>query len=130
MKGDNESCRCEDPLDPQSRGEFRAWARAQVANTAYVNSLIAAGKGTPDIAFVGGSIVESMGGKWFGKGEDENLKTLKKTFDKYFKKESGATLDAVTLGIAGDTVRINSMDSFALFHHQRQPSFFSFDSFS
>ena len=105
LKGDNESCRCEDPLEPQSRGEFRGWARAQVSNTEFVNTLIAAGAGTPDIAFLGGSIVEAMGGKWFGRAneDDDNLKSLKRMFDRNFDK---AGLDAVSLGIAGDSVRV------------------------
>jgi hypothetical protein len=105
LKGDNTTCRCEDPLTPQPRGEFRAWSRAQVANMNYVKALIADGKGSPDIAFVGSSVVEAMGGKWFGRESDENLKSLKKIFDKNFQTQSGADLDAVSLGIAGDTVR-------------------------
>ena len=105
LKGDNDSCRCEDPLDPQSRGEFRAWAKAQTENTNMVNSLITQGKTNPDIAFLGASIVEEMSGKWFGADLDENLKSLKKLFDKNFKKSEGAELEAVALGVAGDTVR-------------------------
>ena len=92
-------------MDPQSRGEFRAWAKAQNENANFVNTLIAQGKTTPDIAFLGGSIIEEMSGKWFGTDLDENLKSLKKMFDTNFKKSSGAELDAVALGIAGDTVR-------------------------
>lgn len=105
MKGDNDSCKCEDPLVPQSRGEFRAWAKAQNANAELVKSLIEQGSTTPDIAFLGASIVEEMAGKWFGADMDDNLKSLKKLFDTNFKKSEGAELDAVALGIAGDTVR-------------------------
>ena len=70
-----------------------------------MNGLIAEGKTTPDIAFLGGSIVEEMSGKWFGIDRDENLKSLKNLFDKNFKKNAGAQLEAVALGVAGDTVR-------------------------
>lgn len=103
LKGDNDSCRCEDPLDPQSRGEFRAWAKAQTENVILVNSLVAQGKTNPDIAFLGASIVEEMSGKWFGTDLDENLKSLRKMFEKNFKKSAGAELEAIALGIAGDT---------------------------
>ncbi len=105
LRGDNDSCKCEDPLEPQSRGEFRAWAKAQNANVAFVDSLIEQGKAAPDIAFLGASVVEEMSGKWFGVDKDENLKSLKRMFDKNFKKSEGADLEAVALGIAGDTVR-------------------------
>lgn len=104
MKGDNDSCRCEDPLEPQSRGEFRAWSGAQNANTESINSLIAAGKTTPDICFMGASIIEEMSGRWFGRDLDDNLKGLGTLFKKNFQKSEGGELDAVALGIAGDTV--------------------------
>jgi hypothetical protein len=106
LKGDNDSCKCEDPLDPQSRGEFRGWAKAQVGNTNLVQSLVDQGKVTPDIAFLGASVIEEMSGKWFGNDGDDNLKSLKSLFDKNFQKSEGSELDAVALGIAGDTVRV------------------------
>jgi hypothetical protein len=105
LKGDNDSCRCEDPLDPQSRGEFRGWAKAQVGNKDLVQSLIDQGQATPDIAFMGASVIEEMSGKWFGNDVNENLKGLKTMFDKNFKKSEGGELEAVALGVAGDTVR-------------------------
>ena len=63
------------------------------------------GRATPDIAFLGASIVEEMSGKWFGKEMDANLKDLKELFEKNFQKSQGAKLEAVALGVAGDTVR-------------------------
>lgn len=59
----------------------------------------------PDIAFLGASVVEEMDGRWFGNSHDEDLNRLEKLFNKNFKKDQGAELDAVALGIAGDTVR-------------------------
>lgn len=103
LKGDNDSCRCEDPLDPQSRGEFRTWTKAQVANTDLVQSLIDQGLTTPDIAFLGTSVIEEMNGSWFGNDADANLKYLKAMFNKNFKKSEGSDVEAVALGIAGDT---------------------------
>ena len=32
LQGDNDSCRCEDPLVPTSRGEFQTWTRAHLKN--------------------------------------------------------------------------------------------------
>jgi len=57
----------------------------------------------PDIAFLGASVVEEMDGRWFGNSHDEDLNRLEKLFNKNFKKDQGAELDAVALGIAGDT---------------------------
>ena len=59
----------------------------------------------PDIAFLGASVVEEMDGRWFGNSRDEDLNRLEKLFNTNFKREHGAELDAVALGIAGDTVR-------------------------
>lgn len=104
LKGDNDSCRCENPLEPQSRGEFRAWTVAQTANTQLVKSLVEAGTASPDICFMGASVIEEMAGRWFGKDLDDNLKGLGTMFKKNFQKSEGGPLDAVALGIAGDTV--------------------------
>lgn len=93
-------------MDPQSRGEFRTWTKAQVANTDLVQSLIDQGLTTPDIAFLGTSVIEEMNGSWFGNDADANLKYLKAMFNKNFKKSEGSDVEAVALGIAGDTVRV------------------------
>jgi len=67
-----------------------------------VNKMIKDNK-IPDIAFLGASVVEEMDGRWFGNTRDEDLNRLEKLFNQNFKKEEGAELDAVALGIAGDT---------------------------
>jgi len=67
-----------------------------------VNKMIKDSK-NPDIAFLGASVVEEMDGRWFGNSHDEDLNRLEKLFNKNFKKDQGAELDAVALGIAGDT---------------------------
>jgi len=106
LREDDNSCRCQDPLLPEPRGELRAWKRAYSNNALKIQSLVKNGEATPDIAFVGESIVEAMSGTWFGAEGEGKLKDLKKLFDKNFNKSMGASLDGVALGIAGDTVRI------------------------
>mmetsp|Transcript_5824 Transcript_5824/g.13779 ORF Transcript_5824/g.13779 Transcript_5824/m.13779 type:complete len:394 (-) Transcript_5824:1095-2276(-) len=96
------TCRCEDPLQPQARAEFRKWTNAHLENKEAVNKMVQDHK-NPDIAFLGASVVEEMDGRWFGNSRDEDLNRLDKLFNKNFKKEQGAELDAVALGIAGDT---------------------------
>jgi len=81
IKGDNESCKCEDPLEATARSEFKSWSAAHKANVAEVNLYralygsepkivdTALGKPRPaiDVAFVGESVVEAMDGRWLGK---------------------------------------------------------------
>jgi hypothetical protein len=109
LKGDNDSCMCEDPLQPQPRGEFRAWTKAHNANKAVVKATMDAGNLSPDIAFLGASVVEEMDGRWFGEERDDpKLMSIGAMFKKHFSKEAGGDMDAVALGIAGDTVRSNT----------------------
>lgn len=110
LKGDNDSCRCGDPLQPESRGEYKAWASAHVFNKKTVETLIEQGQAEPDIAFLGASIVEEMDGHWFGDVRDKSLEDLEILFKKHFQRYqpdglNKKALDAVALGIAGDTVR-------------------------
>ena len=81
IRGDNDSCRCEDPLEAIPRSEFKAWTAAHKANVADVSLYrailgsaptkieFATGKPRPpiDVAFLGESVVEAMGGQWLGK---------------------------------------------------------------
>lgn len=81
VRGDNDSCRCEDPLEPSPRSEFKSWVAAHKANVAEVNlyralygdmpSMIDEEGGKPrakiDVAFLGESVVEAMDGRWLGK---------------------------------------------------------------
>jgi hypothetical protein len=110
IKGDNDSCHCEDPLQPEPRSELRAWSKSHYGNIQQIIGLMEADLSKPDIAFLGGSIVEKMDGKWFGNKEDDRLKKLAKTFNKHFTNLDGDalgdhSLTAIALGIAGDTVR-------------------------
>lgn len=91
-------------MQPQARAEFRKWTNAHLDNKETVNKMVQDHK-IPDIAFLGASVVEEMDGRWFGNSRDEDLNRLDKLFNKNFKKGEGAELDAVALGIAGDTVR-------------------------
>jgi hypothetical protein len=103
LKGDNDSCRCEDPLQPQARGEFRLWTKAHQANVELVQGAVGSARSI-DIAFLGGSVVEEMDGRWFGKSRNEKLSQLAQIFDQNFSKEKGGSIDGLALGIAGDTV--------------------------
>ena len=61
LKGDNDSCRCEDPTLPAPRNEFRRWSNAHAGNVAMIEDLLTQGVSEPDIAFLGGTVVEKMG---------------------------------------------------------------------
>lgn len=64
-----------------------------------------------DIVFLGDSITEEWNGRWYGKnqetlGEDfekSDLNEINTVFTSKFKKAGGGSLEAVALGIAGDT---------------------------
>jgi len=130
VRGDNDSCRCEDPLEPSPRAEFKSWNAAHKANVAEVSLYRALfgespqlideelGKARPkiDVAFLGESVVEAMDGRWLGKhiiGSSKqkqqqqqgkkNLPMINETFEKLFRKDKGGELEGVALGIAGDT---------------------------
>lgn len=104
LKGDNDSCRCDDPLEPQARGEFRTWTQAHKANKEIVNSY--KDSDFLDVAFLGESLVEEMDGRWMGRPQGDALKGVEKSFRKQFKRsENSNGIEGVALGIAGDTVR-------------------------
>jgi hypothetical protein len=136
IRGDNDSCRCEDPLEATPRSEFKAWTAAHKANVADVSLYrailgsapteieFATGKPRPpiDVAFLGESVVEAMDGRWLGKkivratGEKEGQEGKKpdigKVFERFFRKEKGGPLEGVALGIAGDYVSSACLLSF------------------
>lgn len=101
IKGDNDSCRCEDPLQPQPKAEFRPWTKAHQNNVNIIADMMDQGRSTPDIAFFGASVVEEMDGRWFGDDRDDQLKDMKKLFERNFVSSKGGKMDAVALGIAG-----------------------------
>ena len=127
VRGDNDSCRCEDPLEPTPRAEFKSWNAAHKANVAEVNlyralfgespSMIdeATGKtrSNIEVAFLGESVAEAMDGRWLGKhiigsnqnrdGSSKNIPMINETFEKFFRKDKGGDYEGVALGIAGDT---------------------------
>ena len=100
LHGDNDRCRCTDPLEPLSRLEFPSWKRAQLANRRIVESYV--DSDYLDVAFLGGSFVEEMDGRWRG-DENNELGGVKKAFEQHFMRENSG-MDGVALGIAGDTV--------------------------
>jgi hypothetical protein len=97
LYGGDSSCRCEDPLVPTERGEFQTWTKAHHSNTLLLKSDV-------DVAFLGESLVEEMNGRWMGRTEGAQLKTMRNMFQKKFSRESSG-VEGVALGIAGDTVR-------------------------
>lgn len=110
IKGDNDSCQCEDPLEPAPRSEFRAWSKSHVGNIQQITDMMEEDLSDPDIAFLGGSIVEKMDGRWYGSKSDPRLQNVEKIFNKHFTNLDGDasgddSLTGVALGIAGDTVR-------------------------
>ncbi|KAL7452349.1 hypothetical protein ACHAWC_004077 [Mediolabrus comicus] len=128
VRGDNDSCKCENPLEASPRSEFKSWNAAHKANVAEVNlyralfgekpAMIDEEIGHPrskiDVAFLGESVVEAMDGRWLGKhiigsktnrGENNKsgLPMINKTFEKLFRKDKGGEFEGIALGIAGDT---------------------------
>jgi hypothetical protein len=104
IKGDNDSCRCEDPLEPSPNTDFRSWSKGHTVNQKTVEEIVE--KGTHiDIAFLGESVVEEMDGH-IDRRDAANAQSnkLSKLFQKNFSKANGAKLEGVALGIAGDTV--------------------------
>jgi hypothetical protein len=101
LKGDNDSCRCEDPTIPQPRNEFRSWSNAHAGNVQLITDMIEQGMDSPEIAFVGGSVVEKMDGRWFGDVSLTGLNDVANIFDKHFSGKNGS-MTAAALGIAAD----------------------------
>jgi hypothetical protein len=93
LKGGNEHCRCEDPLQPVGRTEHASWVQAVKANQALVKTAISA----VDLAILGESVVEAMGGRWMGKSRSSQMKAVGALFQRTFRHQ------AVALGVAGDT---------------------------
>jgi len=130
IQGDNDSCKCEDPLEANSRSEFKSWNAAHRSNVADVNlyravygaepTMIEEETGKPrpplDVAFLGESVVEAMDGRWLGKqvvkalnGPDGNegpearrKPDIGRVFEKLYRKDKGGPVEGVALGIAGD----------------------------
>jgi lysophospholipase L1-like esterase len=102
LRGDSESCTCEDPLQPISRAEHASWKVAFKNNRKIIKALEAEGTSI-DVAFIGESVVEEMDGRWMGRQRGGHLQQLKELFDSHFSKAKGGKLNGVALGIAGDT---------------------------
>jgi len=99
LGGGDDSCRCEDPLVPTSRGEFQTWTKAHFANKDLLDTIQ---NNNTRVAFVGESLVEEMDGRWMGQTRGAQLETMKSMFEKKFSADNG--VEGVALGIAGDTV--------------------------
>jgi hypothetical protein len=53
-----------------------------------------------DVAFLGGSLVEEMNGRWLGR-DVRPLAPVKSGFERRFQRELGGKFEGVALGIAG-----------------------------
>mmetsp|Transcript_10344 Transcript_10344/g.23931 ORF Transcript_10344/g.23931 Transcript_10344/m.23931 type:complete len:376 (+) Transcript_10344:165-1292(+) len=100
LSGDDDSCRCEDPLEPTAREEFLTWTQAHIINKELVKSY--EGSSHLDVAFLGESLVEEMDGRWMGRPQGEALRGVERVFQKHFNKTKSG-MQGVALGIAGDT---------------------------
>jgi len=101
LKGNNDSCRCEDPTYPAPRNEFRSWSNAHAGNVQLITDMIEQGISSPEIAFLGGSVVEKMDGRWFGDVTLAGLDTVANIFSKHFSGTEGG-MTAAALGVAAD----------------------------
>lgn len=102
LAGGDNSCRCEDPLVPTERGEFKPWTIAHAANK---QQLQQQSGGVVDVAFLGESLVEEMNGRWMGRTNGAQLQTMRTMFQNKFTRNSSG-VEGIALGIAGDTVRL------------------------
>lgn len=105
LGGGNDGCRCEDPLVPTSRAELRSWTEAYKDNKNLIEKymddhLVMADL---DVAIVGESAVEEMDGRWLGKHRTDELRNIGTIFKNHFRKDKGAPVEGVALGIAGDS---------------------------
>mmetsp|Transcript_12535 Transcript_12535/g.35591 ORF Transcript_12535/g.35591 Transcript_12535/m.35591 type:complete len:504 (-) Transcript_12535:11-1522(-) len=102
LQGDSDSCQCEDPTQPAPRQEFRRWTNAHAGNVMQIQNMIDQGLASPEIAFLGGSVIEKMDGRWFGDIRNQGLNEVAEIFNKHFDGKDGS-MTAVALGIAADT---------------------------
>ena len=102
LAGGDNSCRCEDPLVPTERGEFKPWTIAHAANKQLLKQQSG---GVVDVAFLGESLVEEMNGRWMGRTNGAQLQTMRTMFQNKFTRDSSG-VEGIALGIAGDTVRL------------------------
>jgi lysophospholipase L1-like esterase len=104
LEGGDANCLCEDPLIPMSRTEHRSWVLAFNKNKGmiqpYIQDRLLATE--LDVAFLGGSIVEEIQGRWMGSSQDADLQSLSRLFRANFQG-TNSKIQGVALGIAGDS---------------------------
>ncbi|GKY92074.1 hypothetical protein MPSEU_000178900 [Mayamaea pseudoterrestris] len=119
LGGGNSRCPyCEDPLVPQSRMEHASWTLAFNKNKKIVQKYVddPLQGAELDVAFLGGSVVEEMSGRWMGKSGSSDGKNETNTSDNSMSslrifarlfRSNFQSLDkgihGVALGIAGDS---------------------------
>jgi hypothetical protein len=85
-----------------SRGEQNGWTKAHKKNKLLVEDYDFTS--SVDLVMVGDQGVEEWNGRWYGNDNDD-YKGVNNVFRKSFTRQDGGTMDAVALGIAGDSVR-------------------------
>ncbi len=100
LKGGDEGCECNDPLDPISKAETSGWMKTHRMNMDLINGALKSGKEI-DVAFIGDSITEEWNGRLLGR-DRKDLQGIRQVFQKYFTRGGGGTYEGVALGIAGD----------------------------
>eukprot|EP00545_Synedropsis_sp_CCMP1620_P007328 CAMPEP_0119003062 /NCGR_PEP_ID=MMETSP1176-20130426/331_1 /TAXON_ID=265551 /ORGANISM="Synedropsis recta cf, Strain CCMP1620" /LENGTH=418 /DNA_ID=CAMNT_0006954621 /DNA_START=28 /DNA_END=1284 /DNA_ORIENTATION=- len=102
LSGDDDSCRCDDPTIAMSKGEVKGWTRAHKKNKELVSDYDFMSSGV-DVVMLGDQVTEEWNGRLFGSLADD-YKGVNHFFKKTFTKSGGGNLDAVALGIAGDSI--------------------------
>ena len=99
---DDDSCDCEDPLEPMSRGEYKQWVKAHKMNVEIVRNAVA-NKDAIDVVFLGETIVEEWNGKSIGRNKTK-FEDSRISFQNNFNATLGGDFNGLAFGINGDTV--------------------------
>jgi len=105
LQGGDSNCRCEDPLLPIDKLQFKYWSRTFEMNKQCVDEYVMNDDiyfENMDVVFLGENIVEAWAGRSVGMNST-TLLSIKKLFSKRFNKEEGGKFNGLPLGIAGDS---------------------------
>jgi len=108
LEGGNEKCRCEDPLIPSQKKQYRNWQTAHEQNIDLIRSAFSDAdddfyfQDLVDVVFIGENIVEAWAGRSISFNTTFTI-DVKNKFDQVFQKSRGGKFNGLPLGIAGDT---------------------------
>mmetsp|Transcript_28183 Transcript_28183/g.41628 ORF Transcript_28183/g.41628 Transcript_28183/m.41628 type:complete len:427 (-) Transcript_28183:52-1332(-) len=103
LSGGNDDCSCDDPTDPMSKIESKAWRKAFRYNHKIVKDEENYVASHVDVVFLGDQAIEAFNGNFMGESVDE-LRSVSKTFKKNFGTQNGTDLNGLALGIGGDSI--------------------------